>query len=75
MITTTEARRAFTTTEFWLTIAAVIAMIVTGYANDDGLRVDTAWMLSAGVIAAYLISRGIAKAGSSDTVSRSLDDL
>lgn len=73
ILTSTETRRAFATTEFWLTILAVAAMIAVGYADDDGLRIDTAWRLSAGVIAAYLISRGIAKAGSGDPTSRRLD--
>jgi hypothetical protein len=73
IITSTETRRSFATTEFRLTILAVAAMIIVGYADDDGLGAGTAWMLSAGVVAAYLLSRGIAKAGSSDPTSRSLD--
>lgn len=75
IITSTETRRAFLTTEFWLTIAAVAAMIIVGYADEDGLGAERAWMLSAGVVAAYLISRGIAKAGSGNPTSRSLDSL
>ena len=38
------------------------AVIVAGYFSD-ALNVDTAWALGAGIIAAYAVSRGLAKAG------------
>jgi hypothetical protein len=59
----TEARPGLLTTEFWLSIAMATAVIVAGYFSD-ALNVDTAWALGAGVIAAYALSRGLAKAGS-----------
>jgi hypothetical protein len=59
----TEARPGILTTEFWLSIAMATAVIVAGYFSD-ALNVDTAWALGAGVIAAYAVSRGLAKAGS-----------
>ena len=59
----TEARPGILTTEFWLSIAMAAAVIVAGYFSD-ALNVDTAWALGAGVIAAYAVSRGLAKAGS-----------
>ena len=59
----TEARPGIMTTEFWLSIAMATAVIVAGYFSD-ALNVDTAWALGAGIIAAYAISRGLAKAGS-----------
>jgi hypothetical protein len=59
----TEARPGIMTTEFWLSIAMATAVIVAGYFSD-ALNVDTAWALGAGLIAAYAISRGLAKAGS-----------
>jgi len=59
----TEARPGIMTTEFWLSIAMATAVIVAGYFSD-ALNVDTAWALGAGVIAAYAVSRGLAKAGS-----------
>jgi hypothetical protein len=71
----TETRRSFTTSEFWLTIVASVVMIVVGYADDNGLGVNRAWALTAGVIGLYILSRGIAKAGSSDPQVRDLDDL
>lgn len=60
---TTEARPGIMTTEFWLSLAMAAAVIVAGYVSD-ALAVDTAWALGAGVIAAYVVSRGLAKAGS-----------
>ena len=59
----TEARPGIMTTEFWLSIAMATAVIVAGYFSD-ALNADTAWALGAGVIAAYAVSRGLAKAGS-----------
>ena len=44
-------------------VAMAVVVIVAGYVSD-ALNVDTAWALGAGVIAAYAISRGLAKAGS-----------
>jgi hypothetical protein len=63
------------TSEFWLTIVAAVVMIVVGYADDNGLGVNRALALTAGVIGLYILSRGIAKAGSSDPRVRDLDDL
>ena len=75
LLTTTETRRSFMTSEFWLTVVASVAMIVVGYADDNGLGANRAWALTAGVIGLYILSRGIAKAGSSDTEVRDLDDF
>src|SRR4029077_11657282 len=75
ILTTTETRRSLMTSEVWLTIVAAVAMIVVGYADDNGLGVNRAWALTAGVIGLYILSRGIAKAGSSDPRVRDLDDL
>ena len=75
LLTATETRRSFMTSEFWLTIVAAVVMIVVGYADDNGLGVNRAWALTAGVIGLYILSRGIAKAGSSDTEVHDLDDV
>jgi hypothetical protein len=60
---TTEARPGIMTTEFWLSLAMAAAVIVAGYVSD-AFSVSTGWALGAGLIAAYAISRGLAKAGS-----------
>jgi hypothetical protein len=59
----TEARPGIMTTEFWLSLLMAVVVIIAGYVSD-AFDVDTAWALGAGLIAAYAISRGLAKAGS-----------
>lgn len=64
----TETKSAFKTTEFyaWLivSIAILIASAVTDRGDDgQGFGADHAWQYVAVVTAAYIISRGIAKAG------------
>ena len=72
-VTRTEARRAFTTTEFWIAIAMAAAVIIAAYVNDgNDIGLDQAWALGAGVIAFYVLSRGVAKAGSSDPEIRNV---
>jgi hypothetical protein len=61
----TEARPGIMTTEFWLSLIMTATVIVAGYVSD-AFNVDTAWALGAGIIAAYAVSRGLAKAGSRD---------
>jgi hypothetical protein len=70
----TETRRAFMTTEFWIAIAMAAAVIVAAYKNDGvNLGIDQAWALGSGIIAFYVLSRGIAKAGNSDPSVRDFD--
>jgi hypothetical protein len=61
----TEARPGIITTEFWLALLGAAAVVIVSYV-DDALDVDQGWMLGIGLLAAYVISRGIAKAGSSE---------
>ena len=75
LLTATETRRSFMTSEFWITIVMAVTLVVVGYANDDGLGINRAWALAAGIVGLYILSRGIAKAGSSDPQVRDLDDL
>jgi hypothetical protein len=63
-----ETKSAFKTTEFyiWLIVSAaiLIAAAVTDNGDDgQGFGADHAWQYVAVVTAAYIISRGIAKAG------------
>jgi hypothetical protein len=70
----TEARRGFTTTEFWLTIVGVVALVVMAY-NSDLLGVRYGMGMATVVLFGYILSRGIAKAGSDETVQRDRDDF
>ena len=58
----TEARPGIMTTEFWLTILAAMTVVVAAYISDS-FGTDVGWALFAGIIAAYLLSRGLAKSG------------
>jgi hypothetical protein len=69
----TEARRGFTTTEFWLTIVAVIALVIMAY-NSDMLGVRWGMGMATAVLLGYILSRGLAKAGSDEVVQRDRDD-
>jgi steroid 5-alpha reductase family enzyme len=74
MVTSTETRRAFMTTELWIAVAMAAAVIVAAYINDSNqIGLDQAWALGAGVVAAYVLSRGFAKAGSRDPQMRDVD--
>ena len=70
----TEARPGFMTTEFWLTLLGVAALIILAFAVDE---VGDRWGLgfATAVLVAYVLSRGIAKAGSSEVTRRDYDDL
>jgi hypothetical protein len=68
----TEARRGFTTTEFWLTIVGVAALVIMAY-NSDLLGVRYGMAMATAVLLGYVLSRGFAKAGS-DEVTRRDDD-
>ena len=61
----TEARPGIITTEFWLTLATSVIIVIAGYV-DEGFTVGRAWTLATVILAAYILSRGIAKAGSSE---------
>src|SRR4051812_13541390 len=60
---TTEARPGIITTEFWLTVLSAIGVVVASYISDT-FTTDLGWALGAGLIAAYTLSRGLAKSGS-----------
>ena len=75
LLMSTETRRSFVTSEFWVALAMAALLIVVGYADDDGLGITRAWELAAGIIAFYIVSRGIAKAGSRDPQVRDFDDF
>jgi hypothetical protein len=61
-----ETKLSFKTTEFWA-MGGVIAAILIAAAVSDSLDDVRAWTLVTIVAAAYIISRGLAKAGSTYT--------
>jgi hypothetical protein len=74
-LSSTETRRSFITSEFWLALGMAALLVIVGYADDDGLGITRAWELAAGIVGLYILSRGIAKAGSRDPQIRDLDEL
>jgi hypothetical protein len=63
-ITRDETKPSFLTTEFYAMIG-VIAAILVAAAQADNLDAPRAWTLVAAVAIGYMVSRGLAKAGSS----------
>lgn len=73
----TETKQAFKTTEFWA-MAGVIAAILVAAASikggeNDGFIAKQAWLYVAIVASAYIVSRGLAKSGSSEPYSKDRD--
>jgi hypothetical protein len=64
-----ETKSAFKTTEFWIWLIVSVAILIASAVVDDhgegqtGFGADRAWSYVALVTTAYILSRGIAKAG------------
>ena len=69
---TTETKQAFKTTEFWAMVVVIVGILVSAAAikggdnGTDEFIARNAWLYVAIVAGAYMISRGLAKAGSRD---------
>lgn len=63
-VTRDETKPSFLTTEFYAMIG-VIAAILVAAAQADNFDAPRAWTLVAAVAIGYMVSRGLAKAGSS----------
>jgi hypothetical protein len=65
-----ETKVSLLTTEFWIYLAAVAGVLIASYAvgtnanHSDYFRADKAWWYIALLTIGYLVSRGLAKAGS-----------
>lgn len=66
----TETKNSFLTTEFWVYAGAVVLVLISAFwrgSGTNGLNINDptlAWWFLSALTAAYLISRGLAKAGS-----------
>jgi hypothetical protein len=58
----TETRPSARTSEFFVLIVSSLAVIIAAYL-DDAFNVEPGWTLFAVLATGYMISRGIAKAG------------
>jgi hypothetical protein len=67
---TTETKAAFKTTEFYIYLIAVAAVLIashlidTSEGHNDYFRGDKAWLYVVLLTIGYLLSRGLAKTGS-----------
>ena len=61
--TFTEAKNGFKTSEFYVMLAFVAAVLVATYLDSDSLGREDGWRFAAIAVAAYVISRGLAKLG------------
>ena len=60
----TEAKNGFKTSEFYVAVALMVAILIATYVNsDDSLGHSQGWLYASVVAAAYIISRGLAKLG------------
>jgi hypothetical protein len=81
----TETKQAFKTTEFWTMIAVVIGVLIasalvdqgegSGSEASDAFSASRAWLIVGIVAVGYMVSRGLAKAGSSEPYWADRDDL
>jgi hypothetical protein len=65
----TETKQAFKTTEFWVYVTLLLAILIAGTVdNSEGSQfgADDVWLYATILTGAYLISRGFAKSGSRD---------
>ena len=82
---TTETKMAFKTTEFWAMVAVIVGILVAsmvigqgdgnGNNNVDAFPASRAWLYVAIVAVGYMVSRGLAKSGSSNPYWADRDDL
>lgn len=79
----TETKQAFKTTEFWAMVAIVAGILIASWMIDDGgggasgdaFPAVRAWLYVGIVASAYIVSRGLAKAGSPEPYWADSDDL
>jgi hypothetical protein len=78
----TETKQAFKTTEFWGMVAIVVGILAASWVVGDGdggggdaFPAVRAWLYVAIVGSAYIVSRGLAKAGSHEPYWADRDDL
>lgn len=58
-----EAKDGFKTSEFYVMVAFVAAVLFATYLDADSLGREDGWRFAAFAVVAYIISRGLAKLG------------
>ena len=79
---TTETKQAFKTTEFWAMVGIVVGILAASWVVGDGdgggsdaFPAVRAWLYVSIVASAYIVSRGLAKAGSHEPYWADREDL
>jgi hypothetical protein len=82
---TTETKHSLKTTEFWAMVGVIAGILIAcwivgqgdgnGNGNVDAFQAQRAWLYVAIVAVGYMVSRGLAKAGSRDAYWAGEDDL
>ena len=74
----TETKAAFKTTEFIAYLAVLAGILVAGLLVDDtgagGLGAQKVWLYATILTVGYMVSRGLAKAGSRDPYTHDRSD-
>jgi hypothetical protein len=77
----TETKQALKTTEFWAMVGVIVAILVSAAVINGGDTGGTdefiarnAWLYVSIVAGAYIVSRGLAKSGSSEPYTEDRDD-
>jgi hypothetical protein len=78
---TTETKQAFKTTEFWAMVGVIVAILISAAvikggdtAGTDEFIARNAWLYVSIVASAYIVSRGLAKAGSREPYTEDRGD-
>jgi hypothetical protein len=81
----TETKHSFKTTEFWAMVAVIAGILIAskvvgqgdgnGNGNVDAFPAVRAWLYVAIVAVGYMVSRGLAKAGSREPYWGDTSDL
>jgi di/tricarboxylate transporter len=77
----TETKQAFKTTEFWAMVVVIVGILVAAASIKGGDTSGTdefiakqAWLYVAIVAVGYMVSRGLAKSGSSEPYDADRED-
>ena len=61
--TYTETKLGFKTSEFFVMFVFVAGVLLATYADQDSLARNNGWFIAGLAVAAYIVSRGLAKLG------------
>jgi hypothetical protein len=71
--TFTEAKSGFKTTEFFVMLAFIAGVLIATYSDSDSLARADGWRYASLAVAAYIVSRGLAKLGTRQPVDDAID--